>query len=151
MKVTVLLRNDHEALKALFDRFRKPGARKEGGARDLFSEIRREILIHSQMESEIFYPALAATSSAHATELISRATREHRGIERLLTELNTMTGPEKNFESKMNQLIDEVLRHIEMEEEEIFEEARKSLAEYRLEELGLELEDRKKILTSIAA
>src|SRR5262245_53029880 len=100
MKITVLLRNDHEALRALFERFRKPGARKEG--KDLFSEIRREILIHSQMESEIFYPALAATSSAHATELVSRATREHRAVERLLAELHTMSGPDKNFDAKMD-------------------------------------------------
>src|SRR5215467_10036956 len=44
MKITVLLRNEHEALKALFNKFRKPGARKPDGSRDLFNEIRREIL-----------------------------------------------------------------------------------------------------------
>jgi hypothetical protein len=44
-----------------------------------------------------------------------------------------------------------VLQHIEKEEEEIFDEARKNLPEYRLEELGLELEDRRKILVTLAA
>ena len=32
-----------------------------------------------------------------------------------------------------------------------FEEARKSLPEYRIEELGLEMEERRKILTRVAA
>jgi hypothetical protein len=33
----------------------------------------------------------------------------------------------------------------------MFDEARKNLPEYRLEELGLEMEDRRKILVSLAA
>ena len=58
MKVTVLLRNDHETLRGMFDQLKKPtGARGQNGKKDLFNEIRREILIHSQMEREIFYPA----------------------------------------------------------------------------------------------
>ena len=151
MKVTVLMRNEHEALKALFNSYKKPGARKQGGTREFFNEIRREILIHQQMESEIFYPALAATSSSRATELVSRAEKEHRTVENLLQELSGMSGQEKNFESKMDSLMEEVLRHIKSEEEETFDEARKNFPEVRLEELGLEMEDRRKILTAIAA
>ena len=150
MKITVLLRNEHEALKALFDKFRKPG-RKQGGTRDLFNEIRREILIHSQMESEIFYPALAATASPTGRECVSKAEKEHRAIEKLLHELNLMNESEKQFESKMNLLMEQVDHHVEMEERDIFEEARKNLPEFRLEELGLEMADRRKILTTLAA
>jgi iron-sulfur cluster repair protein YtfE (RIC family) len=149
MKVTVLLRNDHEAVKALFDKFTKP--RAQNGKKELFNEIRRELLIHSQMEQEIFYPALSGTSSTQAAELVAKAEQEHEAIDKLLQELNAMTGAEKNFETKMTQLMDQVNGHIEMEEDEIFDEARKNLPEFRLEELGLEMEDRRKILTSIAA
>lgn len=62
-----------------------------------------------------------------------------------------MNGADKNFDTKMAQLMDQVLAHIEREEEDIFDEARKNLPEYRLEELGLEMEDRRKILTLLAA
>jgi hemerythrin-like domain-containing protein len=48
-------------------------------------------------------------------------------------------------------LIDMVNAHVQKEEEEIFEEARKNLPEFRLEELGLEMEDRRKILQTLAA
>jgi hemerythrin superfamily protein len=152
MKVTVLLRNDHEMVKALFDKFRtSESGRNEDVKRVVVNDIRREILIHWQMEEEIFYPALAATSSAHAVELVSTAEREHRAIENLLQQLETMGVEGKEFESKMNDLMEEVDRHIEMEEEEMFEEARKNLPEYRLEELGLEIELRRKILGPMAA
>jgi len=147
MKVTVLLRNDHETVKALFARVKG----SKNGRKELFSEIRREILIHSQMEMEIFYPALAGTASARATELVSEAEREHHSVEKLIQELNLMNTSDKVFETKLDQLMDEVTRHIEMEEEEIFDEARKNLPEFRLEELGLEMEDRRKILSTLAA
>ena len=151
MKVTVLLRNDHEQVKSLFEKVKKANVRNQNGRKDLFNEIRREILIHSQMEMEIFYPALAGTASARATELVSQAEREHHAVEKLLQEMNLMNATDKAFETKMDQLMEEVTRHIDMEEEEIFDEARKNLPEYRLEELGLEMEDRRKILITIAA
>jgi len=152
MKVTVLLRNDHEVVRALFDKFTKPpNSRAQNGKKELFNEIRRELLIHSQMEQEIFYPALSGTSSVEAAQLVAKAEQEHEAIDKLLQELNAMTGAEKNFETKMTELMDQVVGHIEMEEDEIFDEARKNLPEFRLEELGLEMEDRRKILTSIAA
>src|SRR5215471_5984276 len=116
MKVTVLLRNDHEQVKSLFEKVKKSNVRNQNGRKDLFNEIRREILIHSQMEMEIFYPALAGTASARATELISEAEREHHAVEKLLHEMTLMNAADKAFEAKMNQLMDDVSRHIEMEE-----------------------------------
>ena len=149
--MTVLLRNDHEQVKSLFEKVKNADARNQNGKKDLFNEIRREILIHSQMEMEIFYPALAGTASARATELVSRAEREHHAVEKLLQEMNLMNGADKAFDAKMDHLMEEVTRHIDMEEEEIFDEARKNLPEFRLEELGLEMEDRRKILSTLAA
>jgi hemerythrin-like domain-containing protein len=69
----------------------------------------------------------------------------------MLQELNGMSAADNEFETRMNQLIEAVDRHVEMEEEEIFDEARKNFPEYRLEELGLEMEDRRRMLTMLAA
>jgi Hemerythrin HHE cation binding domain len=148
MKVTVLLRNEHEIVKDLFARFKKGDGRAPDGKQGLFEEIRREILLHSQMEMEIFYSALAGTPSTTAGKLTSTAEEEHREIEKLLDSINPQ---DKQFESKMDELKNAVTAHIEMEEDQIFEEARKSLPEYRIEELGLEMEERRKILTRVAA
>jgi hemerythrin superfamily protein len=151
MKVTVVLRNDHEALRSLFEGFTNAGVRNQNGKKELFGEIQREILIHSQMESEIFYPALTATSSTVAQDLVAAAERDHRAVEELLEELSEMNAQEKSFDAKFRQLMVAVNQHIDKEEEEIFDEARKNLPEYRLEELGLEMEDRRKILNQLAA
>ena len=151
MKVTVFLRNEHENLKSLFNKYKKSGARNLNGKKELFNDIRREILVHSQMEIEIFYPALGGTPSTTASDLVSAAVAEHRAIEQLLQELNGMSSSDPDFETKMDQIMDEVIQHIEKEEEEIFDQARRNLPEYRLEELGLEMEERRKILTQLAA
>jgi hemerythrin superfamily protein len=100
------------------------------------------------MELEIFYPALAGTPSTTLGKLASTAEEEHREIEKLLDSINPQ---DKLFESKMDELINAVTAHVEMEEDQIFDEARKNLPEYRLEELGLEMEERRKILARIAA
>jgi hemerythrin superfamily protein len=148
MKVTVLLRNEHETVKSLFNRYKKGVLRNQNGKQGIFDEIRREILLHSQMEIEIFYPALGGTPSTTAEKLASTAEEEHRKIEALLDSMNPQ---DKAFDAKMDELIKSVTEHIEMEEEQIFDEARKILPEYRLEELGLEMEDRRKILVRLAA
>ena len=73
MKVTVLLRNEHETLKSLFDRFNKPSSgRPTNGKKDLFNDIQRELLIHSQVEQEIFYPALSSTASDPFSSIVQR-------------------------------------------------------------------------------
>jgi iron-sulfur cluster repair protein YtfE (RIC family) len=151
MKVTVLLRNEHEQLKSLFDKYKRAGVRNANGRKELFNDIRREITVHSQMETEIFYPALSGTSSTTATELVSAAVAEHSAVDKLLQELSVMNPLDRPFEAKFASVMDQMAQHIEREEEEIFDEARKILPEYRLEELGLEMEDRRKILMQLAA
>ena len=151
MKVTVYLRNEHENLKSLFNKYKKPSIRNANGKKELFNDIRKEIQLHSQMEIEIFYPALSGTSSTTAVDLVATAIQEHEAIENSLQELDNMAPADRAFDTKMTALMDAVTGHIEKEEEEIFEEARKTLPEFRLEELGLEMEDRRKILTQLAA
>jgi len=151
MKVTVLLRNDHEAMKGLFEKYKKGGIRGENGKRDLYNLIQRELTIHSEMENDIFYPALTSIASKRAQDLVAAALQEHRSMEKLMHDIARMNTQDRNFDAKVIHLIDEVNKHIDREEEEIFDEARKGLPEYRLEELGLEMEDRKKILGQLAA
>ena len=152
MKITVFLRNDHDVLKGLFDRFKKAsGPRASKGAMDLIDEILRETRIHVQTEREIFYSALALSLSVDAPNHVAKAEQQVQVIEKLLSDLTDMNVSDKAFETTMVSLMEEVDRHIELDEEEIFEEARKILPEYRLEELGLEMADRKKILSTLAA
>jgi hypothetical protein len=149
MKVTLLLRHDHELLRSLMDRFKNAGT-NEQSRRHLFQEIRHELLNHAQLAAETLYSALAATPSDRAVELVENAQERAGAVESLTEELNRMSSSDRHFDSKMKALFAEIEWLIEEEEERIFQEARKTLPEYRLEELGLDMQHRREMLRLLA-
>jgi hemerythrin HHE cation binding domain-containing protein len=150
MKITVLLRHNHEVLRDLIDKFRNTPTRKQDD-QAIVQEIRKQVQMHSEMASEAFYPALAASPSDRAAQLVATARKRCDVVEKLFQELSRLKPSDAAFEVKMNTAIAEIARHIEMEEDELFHEARKTFPEYRLEELGLETQDRRKRLNTLAA
>jgi hypothetical protein len=150
MKITVLLRRNHEVLRDLIDKLRNTSIRKQH-EQSMIQEIRNQVQMHSEMASEAFYPALAATTSDRAAQLVATARKRCEAVEKLFQELSHMKPSDPAFEVKMNMVISEIGREIEMEEDELFHEARKAFPEYRLEELGLETQDRRSRLKMLAA
>jgi hemerythrin len=150
MKVTVLLRNDHEGLMGLVNKYKKSLSSRSNGKKDVVDEIVREVRIHAQTEREIFYAALTESSLEEGVTIVSKAEEQLRAIEKLVSQLNASSGSDKNSETTMISLMEQIVQHIELDEE-VFEAARKILPEVRLEELGLEMEDRRKILVTLAA
>jgi len=143
MKATLLLKKDHENLQAMFAQF-NTGSRKDRDTQ--FAEIRREIETHNRIERELFYPELENSTLPDAIEAARRAVADHDAINEMLHEIGNLGAQHKQFPSKMEALIEKVQAHVQFEEDDLFEEARKVLSEYRLEELGLEMEDRRKFL-----
>ncbi len=148
MKATLLLQKDHEKLRGLFDKFRasKPTVRHA-----VFEQIRKEITIHSSIETELFYPEIQNSSSDRGAELVADAMGEHQSVDKQLEEISSLSADDPRFQAKMTRLMEDVDRHVAVEEAEIFAEARSYFSEQKLEELGLDMEMRKSILTQIAA
>jgi hypothetical protein len=149
MKITLLLKNDHDLLRGLIEKFMKSPMRNQERM-TLFQKIRNSLQIHSQIASELLYSALAATPSDRAVELADTNQKRCDAVERLFKELGAMSPSDPDFEIRMNALIAEIGMHIEMEEDEVFHEARKMLPEYQLEELGLEMQSRRDALKRLA-
>ena len=147
MKATLYLRRDHESLQSALAQLLE--GRKDKDA--LFNQVRREIEMHARVEEEFLYPELLGSASPDAAETAGRAIEDHQAILTMLGELAGMGAQHKQFLSKIQALSDRLNEHVEFEEDQLFEEARKSLSEYRLEELGLEMEQRRKMLQISAA
>ena len=107
--------------------------------------MRRELKLHSRAEEEIFYPALKALNG-EGRRLVSEALKEHRDVDELLTQISRLKPCGKNFDDKMETLIENVDHHVQEEEGEIFRFAEENCSEGQLEELGQQIEDRKKTL-----
>jgi hemerythrin superfamily protein len=146
MNVLELLRKDHAAVAGLFSKFDRTGRAAYEKKAELLAQIRRELQVHSKAEEEIFYPALKAFNTNAGRNLIAEALKEHKEIDQLLIQVSRLRATDKNFEEKMETLIENVQHHVEEEEGEIFQFAAENCSEDQLEQLGRQVEERKKAL-----
>src|ERR1051326_8897429 len=119
-KATAILREDHQNVKKLFADFEELSDSAHHRRQDLYDEIRRELMLHTRIEEEIFYPAIEASEEEEAVELIKEAHEEHKIVKTLLEELSEMTPDSDDFDAKMKVLKENVLHHAEEEQKEIF-------------------------------
>jgi len=145
MNVLELLKEDHSNVKSLFEKFDRTDKSSQEKKTELFEKMRRELKLHSRAEEEIFYPALKALNG-EGRRLVSEALKEHRDVDELLTQISRLKPCDKNFDDKMETLIENVDHHVQEEEGEIFRFAEGNCSEDQLEGLGQQIEDRKKTL-----
>jgi hypothetical protein len=140
MKADQVLTAHHDVLRGLLRDLAETGDDEVGRREELRSRLLRELEIHTQIEDELFYPAVVDVSP-----LLSLAHAEHRQIDdQLATVMRTAPDdPEFVVEVRM---LEKTLRHHTMEEEQRMFPQSHALGEDRLEELGRRLQERQREL-----
>jgi hemerythrin superfamily protein len=138
MKATDLLKKQHRQVEKLFKEVEKTEDPKQ--RRKLMEQIADDLKMHTQIEEEIFYPAVREVGTAKAEEMIDEAFEEHHVVDLVLAELPQVDPEDERFEAKMTVLSELVKHHVEEEEEEMFPMAEKKLGAERIKELGQQLE-----------
>jgi hemerythrin superfamily protein len=136
-----LLSADHDKVKALFDQYEELGERAHAGKQKLAVQICMELIKHTTIEEDIFYPAVR-NADPDNQDAIDEAIVEHSAAKDLINQLLAMDSGEELFDAKMKVLSEQIHHHIEEEESEVFPKARKS--DLDLEELGQQMAQRKK-------
>lgn len=113
-----LLKNDHDSIKDLFDRFKKAVDRRAKAK--IASQTLNALKIHTALEEEIFYPAVRARLGK---DIMNEADEEHHVADILIAELDAMDGHCDHFDAKFNVLAENVLHHIQEEESEMLPKA----------------------------
>ncbi len=140
-----LLMKDHETVQNLFAQFER--AREDAQKKAmLFEKIKDELLVHTRIEEEIFYPAVKEIGTGQAVNDIEHCREDHEEVDELLNQLQSLSPDDSDFEEKMTDLMEAVAKHIELEQNEVFKEARTGLADDRIEELGREMKELKQSL-----
>ena len=138
MDAISLLEEDHKKVEKLFKDVEK--AKDESQKQELYQTIRDELMLHTRIEQEIFYPACEADQGEEVAESIE----EHRVIQDLLSELESVPPSDERFEAKMSVMQENVEHHAKEEEEKkMFPKAKRSLGMERLRELGEQMEQMK--------
>lgn len=137
-----LLKADHREVEALFEKFEK--ARGEQRKQSIAEDICRALIVHAQIEEEIFYPACEGKVEE---DMLKEARVEHDSAKLLIRDI-LGGGPDDVFyDAKVSVLSEQIEHHVGEEEarmEGIFSQARK--AGLDLVALGEELRARKDAL-----
>ena len=134
-----LLKEDHRKVEELFADFEK--AKGDGRKKKLAEQICAELIVHTQIEEEIFYPA--CEGKVDKADL-KEAYVEHDSAKVLVAQI-AEGGPDDDFyDAKVKVLQEEVEHHVKEEEarlDGIFAQAKK--AGLDMDALGDELAARK--------
>ena len=144
MDAIALLKADHRTVEDLFDSFEK--ARDEGRKAEIARKICHELIVHSLIEEEIFYPAVRGKVE---DDLLDESYVEHDGAKMLIAEILNGSPADEFYDAKVTVLKEEIKHHVREEEkpgEGLFAQARKAAdkdEEIDLADLGKAMQTRK--------
>jgi len=115
---TVLLDEDHNSVIRMFEQYKSA---HDGNRQQLLaSSICQELLVHMQIEEEIFYPAFQQATGDQAT--LKDARKEHAEAREMIAKIQA----DRQNAKLMLDLEDAILHHVNDEREKMFPEARKA-------------------------
>jgi hemerythrin superfamily protein len=136
-----LLTKDHDKVENLFTQIEQ-GVTAEKG-KELFTTIYHELTLHSIVEEQIFYPAVAKNPSFK--DLLKDAFTEHAQVKQQLGDISYLEPASAEWTKMMGKVWKELKHHINDEEEKLFPKVREAMSEKELKALGSELEEGKHI------
>lgn len=126
------LEKDHQFVRQLFDRYGNTQDRQvkqEAGRRIL------ELLeMHSALEESTFYPAVSQADAA----LVEQCKNDHEQVDQMVQQLKGMDAGDPQCDRLFQQLRDDVLRHMQVEEQQLFPAIRQ--ANLDLQAIGLQMQ-----------
>jgi hemerythrin superfamily protein len=138
-----LLIADHKKVKKLFADFEK--LKEEGSDEDksaIVEQICNELKVHTEIEEEIFYPAVRKAIDDGA--LMDEALVEHAGAKELIAQLEEADPEDDLYDAKVTVLGEQIDHHVKEEEGDMFPKAKK--ANVDTEDLGSTMFKRKMAL-----
>lgn len=131
----VLLKADHKELKAIFKQFQKAGEDATGKKGELVGRMIELLTVHTYLENELVYPVVRGQLPDLEDDILE-SFEEHHVADVLCAELSTMDPGHERYDAKTTVLIENVLHHIEEEEQEWFPKVREGMSRKELSELG---------------
>jgi hemerythrin superfamily protein len=145
MDAIELLKKDHQEVTRLFQRFSASKGGRSGKA--VIDKICNDLEVHTQIEEEIFYPAVRE-ADAELAELVNESLREHARVKQQVAALK---GPgareeEAGLESRVSALEQDVEHHVTEEEGQMFPRLAEVMDARKRADLGQRMQGRKQQL-----
>ena len=134
-----LLTSQHKEVTAMFKEFEELGDRAKAGKKKIADKICQNLVMHTMIEEEIFYPAVRGRSK-EAEEMVEEAIVDHASAKDLIAQIQEMDPDEELYDAKVKVLGEMIEHHVEEEEKEMFPKVRKM--DLDLATLGQEMKAR---------
>jgi hemerythrin superfamily protein len=129
-----LLKKDHDQVKKLLKDLDDTTDRAIKTRQDLFERLKFSLTVHEQMEEAVLYPALK--EHAETKEIVLEAYQEHDVVNTILGELEQTPFDDETWHAKLTVMRENLLHHIQEEEDEMFGQVRRLFDKATLESLG---------------
>ena len=143
MRPTTILKKDHRMVSGLMMTLQMTPRINGMVRRRLFDQIRHSLMVHTQAEEEILYPAMRHLMLMNGQSKVDESYREHQRIKDLLNDLTAMDPTSDAFDTKLMDLKNIIQHHVEEEEEEMFPLLMQRMSADEQEVLGRRIHDRK--------
>ncbi|MEU4774586.1 hemerythrin domain-containing protein [Micromonospora sp. NPDC023644] len=131
----VVLKEDHKEMRRLFKAFQDAEEGPPARRQKLVNEILEALTVHTYLENEVMYPEVRKLLPDLEDDILE-SYEEHHVADVLCAELFTMDAGDERFNAKTTVLIENVLHHVEEEEQEWFPKMREALGRKQLQEIG---------------
>ncbi len=142
MNALTLLKQDHQNVEALFERFEQAGEREWVEKRRIVDKVTEHLSRHAAIEEQVFYPAVRS-QLPEAAAAVLEGLEEHHLVKLTLAEIEKLPPQAERFTAKMTVLMENVRHHVKEEEEELFPKVREAFSVQELEELGEAMQNAK--------
>jgi|SRR5947209_909937 len=149
-----LLKADHKHVKELFGQVEETSERAKAQLQRLGDEICRELTVHTEIEEQIFYPAVKErTQRGHKEEKdqLLEAYEEHAAAKKVIEDVKATDPGDESYKPKITTLSELIDHHVKEEEREMFPAVKELFGEEELVELGQRMAQLKQQLQQQAA
>lgn len=135
MNIYALLKKDHDKVKELLASIEK---KKDAS---LFQQLKNEIIVHNEAEEEALYEPLAA-KAGKLKIMVKAGHSEHDLVMKMLNQIEKIKD-EEEWQSLFAVIKKSIEAHINMEENELFDLAKKHFSSKEAEEIAKNMKELK--------
>jgi hemerythrin superfamily protein len=137
MDALSLLEQDHRLVERILDEGERTTERGEKTREELFARLKRELTIHESREEQGLYSALREVSQAR--DIALEGYEEHHVVDEILGELEQTPVTDDTWAAKFKVAKENLEHHIQEEESEMWQAARKAFSQDELDRMGAQM------------
>lgn len=142
MNIYNYLKKDHQTVADLFDKILSTKSLDK--RKVLFDEVTNELLLHAESENATFYAALEGHEET--AEIIEHAKKEHAEVKEYIAKFRRLSIETEKWMEQFGEFKHSVTHHVEEEEGDIFDKAKKVLSTEEANQLAIDMDEMKQQL-----